>query len=123
MNTALLCNRFLHFDHNYDGNEKIIYEKISNSICSKIATKLIFLLFVPEQVSYSLNNIDDIDDLSDIPYLEAQAQFVGNFAELYYKIRYEDSSIGMKQLVKMNQIIENSGIYSEVTKWIDENLK
>ncbi len=92
---------------------------------------MVFLLFVSEQVSYSLNDnnvykygiIDDIDKLSDIPYLETQAQFVGDFAELYYKIRYEGSSIGMKQLVKMNQIVENSGINSEVTKWIDENLK
>jgi hypothetical protein len=64
MNTVLLCNRFLDFDHNYDGNEKNIYEKISNCICSKNATKLIFLLFVSEQVSYSFNN-NDVNKLDE----------------------------------------------------------
>ena len=139
LNDHVSVNKLIHesyhqvqyFDHNSDKREKNLYEKISDKISSKNMTKLVFLSFVSEQFSYTLNNnevykygsIDDIGKLSDITYLEAQAQFVGDFAELYYKIRYEGSLIGMKQLVKMNQIIENSGIYSEATKWIDENLK
>ena len=63
--------------------------------------------------------------LSDIPYLEEQAKLVGIYAALYTKFRRGDkiSDEARAALKDMNRILINSGIESEATKWVSENLE
>ena len=93
------------------------------------------LLF--EQGLYSLRNIDvysygdyreiDLslyDTLSDIPYYEAQAQMVGDFAELYSSAK-DGKYLTDKQKAALKEaarILSNSGFDSEAIKWVQTNI-
>ena len=61
--------------------------------------------------------------LSDFPYLESQAEMIGDFSKLYYDARYgkgiKESDIGLFK--RMAEIIKNSGYNSEAVKWVSEN--
>lgn len=61
--------------------------------------------------------------LSDLPYLEAQAQFVGEYGSNYYGARYNNKEFDKTYLKQMANIMSNSGYGdTEAVKWI-ENLK
>ena len=74
---------------------------------------------------YELTDISKYNKLSDIPYLEGQAKLVGIYAALYTKFRRGDkmSDEARAALKDMNRILINSGIESEATKWVSENLQ
>ena len=64
--------------------------------------------------------LSQYNKLSDFPFLEAQANMVGDFSLYYYKERYGsgmDPNLkdGFKQ---MAEIMKNSGIESEAVEWV-----
>ena len=87
----------------------------------------IYYLFsdVYKSGDYKLTDISKYNKLSDIPYLEGQAELVGVYASLYTKFRRGDkmSDEARAALKEMNRILINSGIESEATKWVSENLQ
>ena len=91
-----------------------------------INERIYFLFFdVYESGDYKLADISKYNKLSDIPYLEGQAEMVGIYASLYTKFkRGNKMSDGDRVALKeMNCILINSGIDSEATKWVSENLQ
>ncbi len=73
---------------------------------------------------YDKDNMEKYMDLKDFPHYESQAQMVGEFAEYYYSIRYNnyDDSNYIELLKNMARIMETSGFISEATAWIKANL-
>ncbi|MEM5948959.1 hypothetical protein WKV44_10470 [Spirochaetia bacterium 38H-sp] len=73
---------------------------------------------------YKITDLAEYNELSDMPYLESQAQMVGDFALLYYKARYGSglSNAEQKVIREMSRILQNSGILSEAVTWVSENL-
>jgi len=70
-------------------------------------------------------DLSSYNTTSDIPYLESQAQMIGQFGKLYHQARYGGGINTAKErnaLIEMNRIILNSGIKSEATKWVSENI-
>jgi len=70
-------------------------------------------------------SLKNYTSLKDLPFLESQAQFVGDYAEEYYKARYggvvdaEASAL----LKRRAEIMSNSGYkYTEAVKWILNEL-
>jgi len=61
--------------------------------------------------------------LSDLPYYEAQAELVGHFAKYYYEARHMQKLPHFygDRIIKMAQILENSGFITEATRWVYEN--
>ncbi|WP_253687454.1 MULTISPECIES: RHS repeat-associated core domain-containing protein [unclassified Treponema] len=92
-----------------------------------VINERIYSLFsdVYKSGDYELTDISKYNKLSDIPYLEGQAQLVGIYAALYTKFRRGDkmSDKDRAALKDMNRILINSGITSEATKWVSENLQ
>ena len=73
---------------------------------------------------YRYGDIGQYNILSDFPYLESQASMVEQFSKLYYLSRHKGLNLDesqIQQMKKMAQILENSGIKSEATRWILEN--
>lgn len=69
-------------------------------------------------------DLEKISSLSDLPYLEAQAQLVGDFAEFYYDERYSSGvkySWNKQNMKKMAEIMKNSGYNTEAVNWVLEN--
>ena len=69
-------------------------------------------------------DLEKISSLSDLPYLEAQAQLVGDFAEFYYDERYSNGvkySWNKQDMKKMAEIMKNSGYNTEAVNWVLEN--
>lgn len=60
-----------------------------------------------------------------MPYYEAQAQMVGDFAELYSKAKAGEVLNGMqkKALKDAATILSNSGFESEAITWVKENVE
>ncbi|WP_305880038.1 RHS repeat domain-containing protein [Treponema sp. OMZ 787] len=92
-----------------------------------VINERIYSLFsdVYKSGDYELTDISKYNKLSDIPYLEGQAQLVGIYAALYTKFRRGDkmSDKDRAALKDMNRILINSGITSEAIKWVSENLQ
>ena len=75
---------------------------------------------------WNLSKMKNYNNLSDLPYFESQAQFVGDYAELYFNERYGESGndYDRKRLYQMSRIMSNSGYENtEAVKWCQENLK
>jgi hypothetical protein len=72
---------------------------------------------------YTKINLSQYSKLSDIPYYEAQAQMVGDFAELYSTAKSGGGlSDNQKTAIKdMANILNNSGFKSEAIQWVQEN--
>ncbi len=70
-------------------------------------------------------NLSEITELSDLNFLEAQAQLVGDFAKYYYSERYSDGIPIWKKndMKKMAQILKNSGYDTEAVQWVLENYQ
>ena len=71
---------------------------------------------------YNYGDLSQYNTLSDFPYLESQAEMVGDFAFFYYQERY---GIGVenndkKRIKQMAKILKNSGYKSEAIKWVLE---
>ena len=87
------------------------------------------LLFATGFDVYSFGDYRDYDIsiyscLNDIPFLEAQAQLVGNYAQLYDNAKngIKLSEKEKKALKKSAEILNNSGFEeSESVKWVLEN--
>ena len=66
--------------------------------------------------------------MSDLPYYEAQAQFVGDYAELYFQMRFDYCSpsqkeTNQKKLREMARIMRNSGYgETEAVRWIENDM-
>lgn len=76
---------------------------------------------------YEKNNLSKYKTLSDLPFLESQAQFVGDYAELYFDARFgklQNPSENKTKLKQMAEIMKNSG-YEETgaVKWILNEMK
>ena len=70
-------------------------------------------------------SLKNYTSLKDLPFLESQAQFVGDYAEEYYKARYgEGLNAEASALLKRRaEIMSNSGYkYTEAVKWILNEL-
>ena len=77
---------------------------------------------------YDIKNLSKYNTLSDLPFYEAQAQLVGDFAELYYTARYgggfdiytapEKSTIIKEQA----RIMQKSNYNTEAVQWVLENF-
>ena len=75
---------------------------------------------------YSKSNLAEYKTLSDLPFYEAQAQFVGDYAELYYAARFDQKLERYKEirLKQMAEIMRNSGYEeTEAVKWIESNIE
>lgn len=75
---------------------------------------------------YSNSNLSEYKTLSDLPFYEAQAQFVGDYAELYFKARFGNGidSYNQYKLKQMARIMKNSGYEeTEAVKWIESNIE
>jgi len=96
-----------------------------------------FLKLVEEQIlkifgkdvyasgNYKITSIAQYSDLDSMSYLEAQAQMVGDFGELYYTAKYTTtplSQIKKDALQEMSRIMKASGYESEATRWVDANF-
>ena len=71
---------------------------------------------------YKYGDLSQYNTLSDFPYLESQAEMVGDFAYFYYQERYgigieNEQKVNMK---RMAEILKNSGYKSEAIKWVLE---
>lgn len=71
---------------------------------------------------YNYGELSQYNSLSDFPYLESQAEMVGDFAYFYYQERYgigieNEQKVNMK---RMAEILKNSGYKSEAIKWVLE---
>ena len=75
---------------------------------------------------YSNSNLSEYKTLSDLPFYEAQAHFVGDYAELYFKARFGNGidSYNQYKLKQMARIMKNSGYEeTEAVKWIESNIE
>ena len=71
-------------------------------------------------------NLSKYNTLDDLPFLESQAQFVGDYAELYYNARFNGgiSYSDENKLKEMSRIMKNSGYEeTEAVKWIESNIE
>jgi len=75
-------------------------------------------------------SLESYTSLKDFPFYESQAQFVGDYAEEYFKARYGGGFTGTEKqikskeenLLKMANIMSNSGFqFTEAVKWVLEN--
>ena len=72
--------------------------------------------------TYNYGNLSKINKLSDLVFLESQAQLVGDFAQYYYDHRYSgDTSFNKTDLKRMAEILKNSGYDTEAVRWVLEN--
>ena len=75
---------------------------------------------------YESWNLSKYNTLSDLPFLESQAQFVGDYAELYFEARF-GNGIGtytQYKLKQMARIMKNSGYEdTEAVRWIENDIK
>ena len=93
----------------------LIYEFKLNNEMAKIGVE-----------GYSYNyNIYEIEKLSDLTYLEAQAELVGDFAKYYYNERYSSGIYFHQQydMKRMAEILKNSGFDTEAVRWVLENYQ
>ena len=75
---------------------------------------------------YEKFNLTKYKTLSDLPFYESQAQFVGDYADLYYEARYDEGLNSYDQYIlkQMARIMKNSGYEeTEAVKWIESNIK
>ncbi len=75
---------------------------------------------------YESFNLSKYKTLSDLPFYESQAQFVGDYAELYFDARFGRRPERYKEtrLRQMAEIMKNSGFENtEAVKWVLENIK
>lgn len=73
---------------------------------------------------YITTDLSKYTTLSDIQYCEAQAELVGNFAELYSKAKdgYNLSNKQKKAILNSAKILSNSGLNSEAIQWVIEKF-
>lgn len=74
--------------------------------------------------NYTYNyNIYEIEKISDLLYLESQAELVGDFASYYYNERYSSGIYFFQQtdMKRMAEILYNSGFDTEAVRWVLEN--
>jgi len=79
--------------------------------------------FGKENYTYDYGNLFKIEKISDLQYLESQAELVGDFAQYYYNERYS-SGIYLHQQIdmkRMAEILKNSGFNTEAVQWVLEN--
>ena len=79
-----------------------------------------------EEFTYNYSyDLSKYESLSDLGYLEAEAHFVADFAELYYDIRYggEFAKYKKYRLKQMAEIMKNSGYDFEAVKWIENDMQ
>ena len=72
---------------------------------------------------YIYGDLSQYNRLSDFPYLESQAQMVGDFSFFYYQERY-GTGLGIADKInikRMAEILKNSGYKSKAIKWVLEN--
>ena len=76
---------------------------------------------------YDKFNLSKYETLSDFPFYEAQAQFVGDYAELYFNARFgklENPDEDKMRLKQMSIIMNNSGYENtEAVRWILKDMK
>lgn len=75
---------------------------------------------------YEKFNLTKYKTLSDLPFYESQAQFVGDYAELYFDARFGGGLHTYNQYIlkQMARIMKNSGYEeTEAVKWIESNIK
>lgn len=92
-----------------------------------VADELLYILSDHRIVNYVYNYGDILKykRLSNLPYLESQASFIEDFSNDYYLYRYSNFKPIESQknlLKKQAQIMEASGIKSEATRWVLEDL-
>lgn len=137
-----ICNNPL---SSYEGKNTLIHESFHQvqylfepGGCTMVTGPSAFQILISEQGLYSLGGIDvysygdytvtDLSQyktLSDIPYYEAQAQMVGDFAELYSRAKNGEklSENQINGLKNSAIILSNSGFKSEAIKWVNENIE
>ena len=75
---------------------------------------------------YSQFNLSKYKTLSDLPFYEAQAQFVGDYASLYFDARFGEGLPEYKKsrLKQMAQTMKNSGYEdTEAVRWILNDME
>ena len=92
-----------------------------------VADELLYILSDHRIVNYVYNYGDILKykRLSNLPYLESQASFIEDFSNDYYLYRYSNFKPIESQknlLKKQARIMEASGIKSEATRWVLEDL-
>jgi hypothetical protein len=81
------------------------------------------------------NVLHDISVLDELEFLESQAELVGIFAAKYFYERYAQEgfyvdnndrgilkNVDLRDFIKMAKILKNSGIDTEATRWVLENI-
>ncbi len=72
--------------------------------------------------NYDTDNLSKYTSLKDLPFYESRAEFVGDFAEMYYKVRYLNELSYGKELKQMAEILKNSGFNTEAVIWAQERF-
>jgi hypothetical protein len=74
--------------------------------------------------NFRKTDLNIYNSLKDMPFLESQAQMVGDFAELYSHAKAGNklNDNQAKAIKQMAKILTNSGIRSEAIKWVDKNF-
>ena len=108
--------------------KKIGVKLVENTGNSNMSYKLVDIYDGKTLINYTYQydeSLESYNSLRDLPFYEAQAQFVGDFAEDYYNARYGGGlDIESAALLKRKaEIMSNSGFRNtEAVKWILNEL-